>query len=79
VVLEYKADGRMAINQQPVTLQDLQTRLRDIFQDRTDRTLYLLGDGELPYGQVIHAIDLAKGAGVERVGVVTEKTRRREE
>jgi len=76
VVLEYKADGTMTINQQPVTLPELQARLREIYKDRADRTLYLMGDGDLPYGQVIHAIDLAKAAGVERVGVVTESMRR---
>ena len=76
VVLEYKADGRLAINSQPVTIAELQARLREIYKDRQDRTMYLMGDGELPYGQVIHAIDLAKGAGVERVGVVTESMRR---
>ena len=76
IVLEYKADGRLAINSQPVTVPELQDRLREIFRDRADRTLYLMGDGELPYGKVVHAIDLAKGAGVERVGVVTESMRR---
>jgi biopolymer transport protein TolR len=76
IVLEYKADGRLAINNQPVTLPDLDARLREIFKDRRDRTLYLMGDGELPYGKVIHAIDVAKGAGVDRVGVVTEGMRR---
>src|SRR5262245_31347334 len=34
-----------------------------------------MGDGELPYGKVIHAIDVAQGAGVDRVGVVTESMR----
>ena len=75
VVLEYKADGTLAINHQPVTLPELETRLREIYRDRTDRTLFLMGDGALPYGKVVHAIDLAKGAGVERVGVVTESMR----
>ena len=75
VVLEYKADGRLAINNQPVALSELDARLREIYKDRRDRTLYLMGDGELPYGQVIHAIDVAKGAGVDRVGVVTESMR----
>lgn len=76
VVLEYKADGRLAINNQPVALPDLESRLREIYKDRRDRTLFLMGDGELPYGKVVHAIDVAKGAGVERVGVVTESMRR---
>ena len=76
VVLEYKADGRLAINNQPVALSDLDARLREIYKDRHDRTLYLMGDGELPYGKVVQAIDVAKGAGVDRVGVVTESMRR---
>ena len=76
VVLEYKADGRLAINSQPVALPDLESRLREIYKDRRDRTLFLMGDGELPYGKVIHAIDVAKGAGVDRVGVVTESMRK---
>ena len=76
VVLEYKADGKLAINNQPVTLPDLDARLREIYRDRRDRTLYLMGDGDLPYGKVVQAIDVAKGAGVERVGVVTESMRR---
>jgi biopolymer transport protein TolR len=76
IVLEYKADGRLAINNQPVTLPELEARLREILRDRRDRTLYLMGDGELPYGKVIHAIDVAKGAGVDRVGIVTESRRK---
>jgi biopolymer transport protein TolR len=75
IVLEYKADGSLAINSQPVTLRDLPARLADVFKDRTDKTLFLIGDGSLPYGDVVHAIDLAKGAGVQRVGVITESMR----
>ena len=78
VVLEYKADGRLALNNQPVTIAELQARLREIFKDRGDRTLYVMGDGELPYGRVIHAIDLAKGAGVEKVGIVTASMREKD-
>jgi biopolymer transport protein TolR len=76
IVLEYQADGRLAINSQPVTLRDLPARLADVFKDRTDKTLFLIGDGSLRYGDVVRAIDLAKGAGVQRVGVVTESMRR---
>jgi len=47
-----------------------------IIFNRSDKTLFLMGDGALRYGEVVHAIDLAKGAGVERVGVVTESMRR---
>ena len=76
IVLEYSADGRLAINQQPVLLSDLHERLAAIFRERADKTLYFMGDAELPYGLIVEAIDIAKGAGVARVGIVTESMRK---
>ena len=76
VVLEYAADGRITINSQPVPLADLQARLTTLYSDRRDKTLFVMGDGTLPYGRIVEAIDAAKGAGVEKVGVVTESMRR---
>lgn len=71
IVLEYEADGRIAINHQPVALEDLQARLAALYATRRDKTLYLIGDGGLPYGRIVDAIDRAKGAGIDRVGIVT--------
>jgi biopolymer transport protein TolR len=76
VVLEYAADGIITINKQPVPLSDLQARLTTLFSDRRDKTLFVMGDGSLPYGRIVEAIDAAKGAGVDKVGVVTESMRR---
>ena len=75
IVLEYGADGRIAINHQPVALDDLQARLAAVYATRHDKTLYVMGDGALPYGRIVDAIDRAKGAGVDRVGIITEKGR----
>jgi len=76
IVLEYEADGRIAINKQPVALGDLQTRLAALYRERSDKTLFVMGDGRLPYGRIVEAIDIAKGAGVDKVGIVTESMRR---
>ena len=76
VVLEYGADGRITINKQPVHVEDLQARLAALYRERHDKTLFVMGDGRLPYGRIVEAIDLAKGAGVEKVGIVTESMRR---
>ncbi len=76
VVLEYEADGRITINKQPVLVEELQARLGALFQDRQDKTLFVMGDGRLPYGRIVEAIDAAKGAGVDQVGIVTESMRR---
>jgi biopolymer transport protein TolR len=53
-----------------------ETRLREIYRDRTNKTLYIAGDGTLRYGEIIAVIDASKGAGVNRVGIVTEGMRR---
>lgn len=75
IVLEYTGDGRLAINHQPVTIPDLAPRLTTLYSHRTDKTLFLIGDGSLPYGDIVRVIDLAKGAGVDRLGIVTESMR----
>jgi biopolymer transport protein TolR len=77
IVVEYSADRRLAINTQPVTVDALEPRLREIYKDRRDKTLFIMGAGTLRYGEIVNVIDAAKGAGVERVGIVTEKMRRK--
>src|SRR3954453_17967999 len=52
IVLEYGADGRTAVNPQPVALEDLQPRLAAVYAARRDKTLYVMGDGSLPYGRI---------------------------
>ena len=77
IVLEYRVDGHLAINNQPVGLNELHDRLSALFRERTEKTLYVMADGGLPYGRIVEAIDIAKGAGVDKVGIVTESMRRR--
>jgi biopolymer transport protein ExbD len=75
IVLEYSADRRLAVNKQDVTIQDLETRLRNIFEQRKDKTMFIVGAPTLRYGDIVEVIDAAKGAGVEKVGIVTEGMR----
>ena len=76
IVLEYTSDKRMSINKQDVAPTDLDARLREVFETRHDKTLFLMAAGTLRYGEIVQVIDAAKGAGVQRVGVVTESMRR---
>ena len=75
IVLEYTSDKRLSINKQDVSLPELGGRLREIYDDRTDKTLFVMGDGRLRYGDIVGVIDAAKGAGVTRVGIVTDRMR----
>jgi biopolymer transport protein TolR len=72
IVLTYTADKRMSINHEDVTVPELEARLRNIFEQRKDKTMFIMGAGTLPYRSIIEVIDAAKGAGVEKVGIVTE-------
>ncbi len=72
IVLQYTADGRITVNKQDVTLPQLEKKLRDIYEQRKDKKIFLMAAGQLRYGQIIDVIDAAKGAGVEQVGIVTE-------
>jgi biopolymer transport protein ExbD len=76
IVLTYEADKRLTLNKQDVTLRELETRLRNIYDQRKDKTMFLIADGKLRYKDIVDVIDAAKGAGVEKVGIVTEGMRK---
>ena len=76
IMLVFDADKRVSVNNRDVPLADLEKNLRDIFEPRRDKTMFLAGAGTLRYGDIIQVIDAAKGAGVEKVGIVTEGMRR---
>ena len=71
IVLDYAADRSITVNKQIVTLQNLESFLRDTFETRKEKTMFIIGDPSLRYGEIVTAIDAAKGAGVEKVGIVT--------
>ena len=76
IVVNYSGDKRLTINNQEVTVPQLQDRLRAIFEQRKEKTMFIIGAGNLRYGDIVEVIDAAKGAGVEKVGIVTDGMRR---
>ncbi len=76
IVVNYTADRRITINNQDVSIAQLEERLRSIFEQRKEKTMFIMGAGTLKYGDIVAVIDAAKGAGVEKVGIVTEAMRR---
>jgi biopolymer transport protein ExbD len=76
IVVELTGDKRLVLNSEDVALETLEQRLREILQSREDRTVFIMAAGALRYGEVVHIIDLAKGAGAEKVGLITEQMRR---
>ena len=73
LVLRIQKDRSMDINSQPVVLAELHERLQTLFAGRPDGVLFVNGAAELEFEDVATVIDIAHGAGVGRIGVMTDK------
>ena len=76
IVADYTADHRLTINKQEVQIAEAGPRLRELFEARKDKTLFVIGAPSVAYGEIMAIIDAATGAGVEKVGIVTEGMRK---
>ena len=72
VVAEYSADRRLTVNKKEVAIDDAGRMFRELFETRRDKTLFMIGAPQARYGDIMAVIDAAVGAGVEKVGIVTE-------
>jgi biopolymer transport protein TolR len=64
----------ISVNKNPVGgMGELEQRLRDIYQTRSDKTIFVRASGKVAYGKVVAAMDAAKAAGVERIGIISQK------
>jgi len=73
IVVTIDAGRKIKINQEPVDVRVLGSRLEDIFKTRSDRVIFVRGDSTLPFGEVARVIDIAKGAGIDKIGLITQK------
>ena len=76
IVLDITADRTITVNKQVIGLAVLGDFLRTTFESRKEKTMFIIGDGSLRYADIIAVIDAAKGAGVDKVGIVTEGMRK---
>ncbi len=73
IVLTLEGDRTVKINQDTVDMTMLENTLRDLYQTRTDKTIFIRADESLNYQDVLTIIDIAKGAGIEVLGVIPER------
>lgn len=76
IMIEVAADRQVSVNAQAVALSELDPFLRGIYDKRGDKTIYVAAAGSLPYGAVIGVMDVARGAGVQRFGMITAGMRK---
>jgi biopolymer transport protein TolR len=73
IVISIDKTGTVKINQDAIELRYLGDQLQDIFKTRNERTAFVNADPDLLYKDVVEIIDIAKGAGVDKVGLMTER------
>jgi biopolymer transport protein TolR len=73
VVIVIDKDKSMHLNQDPIEESQLGARLTDVFKTRAERVVFVKGDPDLDFATVAHAIDIAKGAAIDKVGLMTPK------
>jgi biopolymer transport protein ExbD len=73
VVIQIDKDKHMKINQEDTDMDKLGPRLEQIFKTRAERVVFVKGDPDLEYQTVARAIDIAKGAQMDKVGLMTPK------
>jgi len=73
LVLSIRRDGMVFVRDTPVHPTQLVDRLKSLLQGRSDQSVYLKCDRDVPYGKVMEVLDLLHQGGIQRVGMVTEK------
>ena len=74
VVLGVSAYGSYSINTEKVTEDRLGPRLKEIYENRPEKIIFVKGDPKVKYGQVVHAMDVSRGSGVKVIGVPPKDT-----
>jgi biopolymer transport protein ExbD len=73
VVIVIEKDRSMKINEEPTDFARLGPRLDQVFKTRAERVVFVKGDPALAYQAVARAIDIAKGVGIDKIGLMTPK------
>ena len=69
IVLEVLPNGAFAVNKEPLNKDNLVKRLKEIYDPRPDKLIFIKGDPKVTYQDVIFAMDMARQAGVKVIGV----------
>jgi biopolymer transport protein TolR len=73
IVVAVTRDGKVYLGQNQVSMADLGAKVADLLQNKTDKQIFLRADSRAQYGAVEDAIDNVRTAGVDQVGLLTER------
>jgi len=73
VVVQVAQNGKLKINNEDTTWDGLGPRMEQIFKDRAEKVAFVKGDNDVLFAEVARAIDIMRGAGIDKVGLITAK------
>jgi len=73
VVVQVLKDGKVKINSEDATWETLGPRIEQVFKDRAEKVAFVKGDNDVEFRQVARAIDIMRGSGIDKVGLITAK------
>ena len=71
VVLKLFSDGHIEVNKETVALEEVEQLLTDLYRDKAERVMFFEGEDDALYGGAVALMDMAKGAGVDTIGIMT--------
>ncbi|MGH9811724.1 MAG: ExbD/TolR family protein [Candidatus Acidiferrales bacterium] len=78
VVIAVSRDGKIYLGSEQIAIEDLKNQVQDVVAARTDKTVYIKSDARAKYGKVTAVVDEVRTAGVDQIGLLTDKVERRD-
>ncbi len=78
IIIAVARDGKLYLGTSQIELGDITSRVKDLIANRLDKTVFVRSDSRAKYGDVVKAVDEVRSAGVDHLGLLTEKNRNRE-
>ena len=76
IILAVTRDGKMYLGSKQIQLSEITTAVKDQISNRLDKTVFVRSDARAKYGDVVKAVDEVRSAGVDNLGLLTEKNQK---
>jgi biopolymer transport protein ExbD len=73
IIIAVARDGKLYLGTTQIELGDITSRVKDLISNRLDKTVFVRSDSRAKYGDVVKAVDEVRSAGVDHLGLLTEK------
>jgi len=77
IIVAVTRDGSLYLGSTKVGLDDITNRVKDLLANRLDKTVFVRSDARAKYGEVVKAVDEVRAAGVDNLGLLTEKVQQK--